>query len=235
MVAQRLRGTDNRVIVNLSRTDRAHLESFLKPVELKVRTRLESANSKVNAIYFLERGLASVVGTGGERRQAEVAIIGREGMTGASFLLGVDRSPHETFMQLEGEGLYITADHLRLLMTESDTLTSSLLRYVHLFLVQVAHTAVANAKGNIEERLARWLLMVHDRVEGDDVKLTHDFLAQMLGVRRAGVTTAMNKLEALGLMENTRGCITILDRGGLEKVAGGLYGAPEAEYLRLFG
>jgi len=95
MVARRLRGTGNRFIASLNRADRTQLEALLKPVELKVRTRLESTNSKVDVIYFLERGIASVIGTGtGDRRQGKVAIIGREGLTGVSFLLGVERSPY---------------------------------------------------------------------------------------------------------------------------------------------
>jgi CRP-like cAMP-binding protein len=106
-------------------------------------------------------------------------------------------------------------------------------RYAHAFAVQAAHTALANAQGKIEERLARWLLMAHDRTTGDSLHLTHEFLALMLGVRRAGVTTALHALESNALIENSRGSIVILDRAGLEASANGLYGVPEAEYERV--
>jgi CRP-like cAMP-binding protein len=235
MVAQRLRGAGNRFLASLSRSDRVLLEALLKPVELKFRQRLEAANARIRTIYFVERGLASVIGIGvRDKPCAEVAVVGREGMTGVACVLGAERSPHETLIQLEGSGQYMSAADLRHAMAESRTLTSSLLRYAHVYGVQVAQTAVANARGTIDERLARWLLMVHDRIDGDDVRLTHEFLALVLGVRRAGVTLALNKLETQQLIANGRGCITVLDRDGLGEVAGGLYGVSEAEFERLF-
>src|SRR5262245_24387803 len=100
--------------------------------------------------------------------------------------------------------------------------------------VQVGHTALANAHGKIEERLARWLLMAHDRLENDELHLTHEFLSIMWGVRRAGVTTALHQLERSGLVSTKRSCVTVLDRRRLEKAAHGLYGVPEAEFERLF-
>src|SRR5262249_31946084 len=152
--------------------------------ELKFRQCLETANRKIKTVYFLERGLALVVAVGsGEQRLAEVGVIGPEGMSGIALLLGADRSPNETFVQLEGTAQSITASDLRRVMAESSTLTSCLLRYAHVFAVQTGHNALANAKSTIEEGLARWLLMAHDRIDGDDVRITHDVLAQMLGSR----------------------------------------------------
>src|SRR5262249_34467429 len=103
------------------------------------------------------------------------------------------------------------------------------------FGVQCNYTALANAHGTIEERCSRWLLMSHDRLETDKLLLTHDFLALMLGVRRAGVTIALGHLEGRGLISTARGAVTVVDRDGLEESANGLYGAPEAEFERLFG
>jgi hypothetical protein len=120
-------------------------------------------------------------------------------------------------------------------MAESGSLKSHFLRYLHCFTLQIEQTALANSEGKIEERLARWLLMAHDRIEGDDVAFTHELIAFMLGTRRAGVTIALSDLGAKGLMATNRKLITILDRAGLKGVAGGLYGAPEAEYKRVFG
>ena len=160
--------------------------------------------------------------SGGERRQAEVAVVGREGITGLPLVLGVDRSPCEIFMQVEGDGQMISAEEFKLALKESDSILRQLLRYVHVFAVQGSYTALANAHGNIQERLARWLLMTQDRIQADELLLTHDFLALMLGVRRAGVTVALHALETKGLIETNRGSVTVHDRDGLEESANGL-------------
>ena len=225
----------NRLLASLPLADQEELAPHLEAVTLKFRQRLETANRKVSNVYFVESGLGSVVAVAaGGRRQAEVGIIGREGMSGLAVVLGVERSPHETFMQVEGAGRRIGTEALRALMDASPCLTQHLLRYVYAFSVQAAHTALANAQGKIEERLARWLLMAHDRLDGDEVHLTHEFLAIMLGVRRAGVTTALHELESAALISTARSRIAVLDREGLQKTANGLYGVPEAEYARLF-
>jgi CRP-like cAMP-binding protein len=218
----------------MAASDLCVLERYLEPVALNLRQRLESANRRIKNAVFVERGIASVVAVGGDRRQAEVAVIGREGMTGLAIVLGVERWPHDTFMQVAGEGHSLTADNLRRAMAESRTLRSYLLRYAHVFSIQAGHTALANAQGKIEERLARWLLMAHDRIENDELHLTHDFLAVMLGVRRAGVTTALHELEDRALITTARGSVKVVDRSGLEDHANGLYGVPEAEFERLF-
>jgi CRP-like cAMP-binding protein len=225
----------NRILASLPDDEFARMERHLEPVTLKFRQRLESANKKIKNAYFPSRGIASVVAIGrAGRRQAEVAIVGREGMTGLAIVLGADSSPNDTFIQMAGDGQCIAAADLRRLMDTSATLRACLLRYAHVFSVQGVHTALANARGKLEERLARWLLMAHDRINGDDLVLTHEFLALMLGVRRAGVTGALRHLQGLGLISMARGSIGILDRDGLMKSANGLYGAPEAEFDRLF-
>lgn len=225
----------NEILANLAVAGQATLAPHLEPVTLRFRQRLEMANRQIDYAYFLESGLASVVAVGrGKRRQAEIGIVGREGMSGLAVVLGADRSPHEVFMQVEGAGHRVSAEKLRAALASNPALAAMLMRYAHVFAIQAGHTALANAQGKIEERLARWLLMAHDRLVGDDLHLTHEFLAVMLGVRRAGVTTALRQLESTGLISTTRGCVTILDRDGLEENANGLYGVPEAEYARLF-
>jgi CRP-like cAMP-binding protein len=119
-------------------------------------------------------------------------------------------------------------------MDESVTMLRCFLRFAHVFAVQSGYTALANAQGKIEERLARWLLMVHDRMERDTLELTHEFLALMLGTRRAGVTMALGHFEHKGVIETARGAVTVKDREGLIECANGLYGVPEAEFERLF-
>jgi CRP-like cAMP-binding protein len=236
-MASQPRGNEqrNRLLNALSSSDLALLQPHLEPVPLAFRERLQSANREVKNIYFPETGLGSVVAIGGsERRQTEVAVVGREGMTGLPVVLGAGRSPYDIFMQVEGDGQRISAVDLCAAMDQSVTLLRGFLRFAHVFAIQTGHTALANAQGKIEERLARWLLMAHDRVECDQLVLTHEFLALMLGTRRAGVTVALGHFEAKGVIETARGAVTVLDREGLEECANGLYGVPEAEFERLF-
>jgi CRP-like cAMP-binding protein len=225
----------NALLAHLSDRDLALLEPNLRPVPLDFRKQLQQSSRRIRAVYFVESGLGSVVAIGsGSRKQAEVALIGYEGMTGLPLLYGTDRSPCDVFMQVEGEGQCIDAKDFCEALDKSTTLLRALLRFAHVFNVQASYTALANAQGNLEQRLARWLLMAQDRLGTDEMLLTHEFLALMLGVRRAGVTTAQHHFVEKGLIKTTRGSVTILDRDGLVESADGLYGQPEAEAERLF-
>ena len=184
---------------------------------------------------FVEVGAISAVAQTAGGRRIEVGIIGREGFKGVPLLLGVDRTPHESLVQIEGEALRVPSATFLDLLGRRPAIASLLLRYAHVFHVQTAQTAVSNGSYTLEERLARWLLMCHDRVDGDEFPITHEFLATMLCVRRAGVTTTVHVLEGLGTIEARRSRIRILDRPKLEAVAGDSYGIPEAEYRRLIG
>ena len=224
----------NRILSRLSQEEFGLLRPHLEAAELPVRKQLESRNKPIEAVYFIEHGFASVVANG-TGRSIEVGIIGREGMTGLSVIMGTDRSPHETYMQVGGDGQRMSSAKLGQAVQESPALHRHLLRYGHAFVVQTAQTALANGRSKIEERLARWLLMANDRLDGDEVPLTHEFLSVMLGVRRPGVTVALDVLEKEGLIHAKRRAIAIVDRAGLRKISNGAYGAPEAEFKRLFG
>jgi len=214
----------NCLLGRMSCPDLALIRPFLKPVALKFRQRLQSPNRKIENAFFLERGLGSVVTVSNNGRyQAEIATVGREGMIGLAIVLGTDRSGHATLIHVAGEGQCIAADDLRYVMMKSRSLSALLIGYAHTFLMQVTQTALANACGKIEERLARWLLMAHDRIDGDELLLTHELLAAMLGVRRAGVTTALHELELRKLIGTARGSVFIVDREGLKKAANGFY------------
>jgi CRP-like cAMP-binding protein len=227
--------TRNRILASLSIEDVALLQPNIVPVDLPLRKLLEVKNKRIEFVYFIECGLASVLAIGVANRNAEVGFIGRENMTGLAVIMGADRSPHETCMQSAGNGWRITAANLCRAMEKSSTLRRDLLLYGHTLVVQIGYTAFVNSRCKMEDRLARWLLMAHDRTEDSTVPLTHELLASMLGVRRPGVTTGLHFLEKQGLILAKRGAISILDREGLEKAAHGAYGAPEAEYRRLFG
>jgi CRP-like cAMP-binding protein len=225
----------NRILASLSRDDFALLKPHLHPADLPVRLRLEAGNRPIDHVYFIESGIASVVANGINHRTIEAGLIGWEGMTGLAVVMATDRTPHETFMQIAGSGMRIASGALRRAMELSATLRVAFLNFAHAFFVQTTHTAMTNGSNKIEERLARWLLMAHDRIDGDQLPLTHDFLAIMLGVRRPGVTVALNQFERNGLILASRGVISIVDRNGLTHSANGSYGTPEAEFDRLFG
>jgi CRP-like cAMP-binding protein len=209
------------------------LRPHLEPVQLKLRQSLERPNRRIDNVYFIHAGIASVVALQAGPTQAEVGLIGYEGMSGSAVLLGDDRSPHSTYMQIAGDGERIAVAALDAAVGASRTLRAVLLRYVQSFLVQTAQTAIANARNRLDARLARWILMAHDRVPRSTLPLTHELLALMLAVRRAGVTEAVHALARSGLIHASRGQIVIVDRAGLERRAGTAYGLPESEYRRL--
>jgi CRP-like cAMP-binding protein len=225
----------NGLLGSLSASDFALLRPALSAVDLPVRRQLENRNRRIEHVYFLTRGLASMVISAGANHSIEVSLVGKEGMTGISLLLDSDLAVHETFIQSAGHGWRIEADELRVATAKSNTLHRTLLRFTHVLVTQMTYTALANGRYRLEERLARWLLMAHDRAEIDTVLLTHEFLSTMLGVRRPGVTNALNLLEKRGVIEARRGAIVIKDRFALEEAANGSYGAPEADYRRLIG
>jgi CRP-like cAMP-binding protein len=226
----------NLLLASLASSPDLHLlQAHLAPVTLALGQVLETPDKRVDAVYFPEAGFASVVAVQKGDTKVEVGLIGREGMTGLTIVLGNHRAPHETYMQAAGRGQCIKTPALRKAMQASPSLQGLMLKYVQVFMVQTAQTAVANARAKIEERLARWILMAHDRLDGASLPLTHEFLSLMLGVRRAGVTEALHALEALKLIRSGRGQIVVLNRKGIERKAGNAYGAPEAEFRRLIG
>lgn len=225
----------NRLLSRLSPGDVALLAPDLEWLALKQGYVLEVPNRPIEFVYFIETGVVSVVVVNAHDHRIEVGVIGLEGVTGLPIVMGDDRSTNSTYMQIGGEGWRIAADALRAAMADSPSLAMLLQRFARAFMTQTAHTALANGRAKLDERLARWLLMAHDRMDSDEVPLTHEFLAVMLGVRRAGVTVALKAFEQQGLVTTRRGQLTVVSRPGLEKIAGSFYGTPEAELLRLLG
>jgi hypothetical protein len=165
----------------LSARDFSLLDEFLVPIDLPLRKYLEARSRKITAAYFVENGIASVVANGRIGSGVEVGLIGHEGVSGVSVLLGAEKATNDTYMQVAGHGHCITTANLKRCVAKSEGLQRALLRYYYEFGLQVAHTAMINARSKIEERLARWLLVAHDRLDGDDLPLTHEFLATIAG------------------------------------------------------
>jgi CRP-like cAMP-binding protein len=225
----------NCLLATLSEGDYNLIKPCLEHVSLERGDVLAEPNQPFEHVYFLENGITSVVAIAPDGHRIEVGIYGYEGMSGTAVMLGVNTTPHQTFVQIAGSALRIPVNTFREMIHLSHTLHEHLLRYVQVFNVQVAHTALSHGAYTMEARLARWLLMCHDRLDGDDIPLVHEFIALMLGVRRAGVTETLHILEGVKAIKNTRGMITVADRGKLEEAAGDIYGVPEAEYERIIG
>lgn len=198
--------------------------------------RLYRPNASIDWIYFPEGAVVSIVAIGPGNNRTEVGIFGREGMSGSAVLLGADQTPLETYVQVSSTtALGLSKTALLAAVEASPTLRMLLLRYAHVQSIQVASALSTMAVFTIDRRLARWLLMCHDRLDNDDIAITHEFMGMMLGSRRAGVTEALHMLEGNGLVRSNRGMVVVLDRAGLVSLAGNSYGCAENEYRRLIG
>ena len=223
----------NQLVARMHPEDWALLAPHLEPVALKERQVVEVPGKPISHVYFIEIGVVSVVAVNLEDHRIEVGVIGNEGMTGVPLVMGDTRAQHSAYMQIAGNGYRIPATDFTTALKQSATLSALMLKSAQAFMIQTAHTALANGRARLDERLARWLLMAHDRMDTDAVPLTHEFLAVMLGVRRAGVTVALHSFEQRGFIAMRRGQLTIVNRGGIQQVAGSFYGMPEAELKRL--
>jgi len=206
----------NEILAALPIEDIEVLRPNLSRVSLVSRQVLHERGSRINDVFFIEEGLASLTADTVDQGQVEVGLTGREGLVGSSVLLNPNAvAIHEAFVQASGSAYRLNADAFRGVVRRSDTLRDRCLRYVETLMIQTSQTAACNARHNLPQRLARWLLTVRDRLDTDALPVTQEFLAAMLGVRRAGVSLAANTLQTGGLVRQSRGHITILDRDGL--------------------
>jgi CRP-like cAMP-binding protein len=223
----------NQLISLLSSAARDEFAQRLEPVDLPVKFMLVHANELPEYVYFITTGLASVVANNSDDEHIEVGHIGYEGMSATHLLHHVETTPSSTYMQIAGTGVRVPAAFLLDIVERDRHVRALFLRYVHCSELQLAYSALANARYTVNERLARWLLMCHDRTRQAEMRLTHEFLALMLGVRRSGVTVAIHALEGIKAIKASRGIIKVTNRQILLKMAGGSYGVPETEYQRL--
>jgi CRP-like cAMP-binding protein len=225
----------NRLLALMSDTDRALLAREFEPCDLVRGQRLERLGEPLDFVYFPESGICSVIAVSQQGRRVEVGPFGREGMSGLAVPLGARAGRNETVVQIGGVAYRIRPEALADAVNRSRPLHWLLLRYVHAFMLQTAETLLVNSYAGIEQRLARWLLMTQDRTDGHDLAITHEYISEMLAVRRPGVTEAIQMIEGRGLIRATRGLVAVLDRDGLATLAGAAYGVSEAEYQRLLG
>lgn len=211
----------------------ARLRDALELVPLPKRAVIYERNKPFTHGFFVETGCGSVITISPEGHKIESGLFGHDGLVPWGIALGADRSPNQVEQQVEGSGFRIDVDVLRSAIEEDAQMRNLFLRYAQATSIQTGYTALTNAVHPVDERLARWLLMVHDRMEGDELPLTHDYLSVMLAVRRPSVTTSLHVLEGNGFIRAERGMITVCNRGALEEFAGDSYGKPEDEFERL--
>ncbi len=209
------------------------LRPYLRPIELVPGTPVFNAGEPAAHVWFPHVGVISIVVGGAEGDTVEVATVGREGMTGVSLLLGSDTMTNDAMVQVAGQGARIEAAAFQAAVSASPSLKHAMLRYVLAVITQISQNAACNQLHATNMRCARWLLMTHDRAGGDSFGLTQEYLAMMLGVTRPSVSAAAGSLKAAGLIKYSRGCVTILDRGGLEAVSCECYRIIENEFARL--
>ena len=209
----------NRLLAALPARDRKVLLAAAEPIDIEFGQVLCEPGAAYRYLYFPLTGFVSLVTTVAGHRPLEMGLIGSEGMLGATVALGVTAVPLRGIVQGSGTALRFGIRQFQTLITEHPALHRILDRYVYVLMAQLARTAACTRFHDVDRRLARWLLMTHDRAHADHFQLTHQFLADMLGVRRSGVTLAAGRMQASGLISYSRGDIRILYRTGLEAVS----------------
>ncbi len=223
----------NRLLASLPPDMLAKLMPKLTPVACTIRQEIYQSGGEIDAAYFPESGMISLVANLDDGTQAEVGIVGREGMLGTSLLLGVPTSYMEAMAQLPGTLLRMPSREFRQELDSNAPFRMLLLRYHEAMQAQVMQTAACNGHHGLEQRLARWLLMAHDRCESDDLPLTQDFMSVMLGVHRPSVTVTAGILQRAGLIRYSGGRVSIVDRPSLEAASCECYAAVQRRYAAL--
>lgn len=223
----------NSFLSSLSCDDFSAIKDHLEPCHLPLGNVLAQPNEAIRCVTFPESGVISIVVVSPAGQNAEGGIIGREGYIAPFVVLGTDRSPNKIEVQVAGHGHRIDITRFVEMVREREGLRVAALRFAQALAIQASYTVMSNALQSVDKRLARWLLMCHDRCDSAEIALTHRFMAVMLCVRRASVTVALQTLESNGLIRAERGYVTITSRSRLEGFAADAYGQAEAEYARL--
>lgn len=209
----------NRLLAALPKKEYQQLLAELEPVTLTFGDILFEPDENIRHVYFPNDGIISLLSAVGEREHVEVGMVGNEGMAGLPVFMGVSKSRTRGLVQGEGSAMRMKAAALRKATSNGGSLQKFLHLYTYTLLTQISQSAACNRFHQVNPRLARWLLMTHDRTEGDEFRLTQEFLSQMLGVRREGVTLAAGVLQKQKLIRYSRGQIRVLDRAGLEEAS----------------
>jgi CRP-like cAMP-binding protein len=217
-------GVGNKILLSLPRQERNQVFEKLEFVRLKLKQVLHDAGETIKSGYFVNSGLISILAVQPDGKSVEVGLIGKEGFVGLPLLVGYHTSPTRTVTQGDGNAYRCDAGSLKILMQECPVLEQQLHRFNQQLAMQTTQIAACNRLHNVEERLARWILMTQDRLGSKELPLTQEFLSDMLGTRRSSVTVAAGILQKAGLISYTRGNVSISNREKLEEAACECYG-----------
>jgi CRP-like cAMP-binding protein len=220
----------NSLLRGLPGDEYACISASLEPVHLAVRQVLYERNEPIAHVYFPETGVLSLLALDDAAGAVEVGTIGNEGMTGLPVFHGFQSTPQQCFAQVAGDAIRLSAAVFTREVARLPELRARIHRYAYCFFNDVAQSVACNQLHSIEQRCARWLLMTHDRVPGNEFALTQEFLSYMLGTRRASVSVAAKRLQRRGLINYSRGKIMVLDRDGLEAACCACYRITRASY-----
>jgi CRP-like cAMP-binding protein len=223
----------NRLLNALAPADFALLMPHLQQRSFALKEYVERCSNPISHAIFFESAIASTVATSPDGEDVEVGLTGCEGMSGTALVLREDTAPRDTYIQKSGYGYALSSRVLVSALKQSRSLETRFLRYIQTMIVQASSTALVNGTANAEIRLARWLLMLHDRTAGSNISVTHKAMAVMLAMHRPWITETLHVLEGKQLIRSTRGNVQILDRAGLIAEAKGFYGMAEKEYERI--
>ena len=230
-----MHSAENHLLSRLPRIDRARLMKQTEEVSLPLYTVIYPGGNSIKYVYFPMHGFVSLVTMIDGKPLQESGMVGREGMVGVPVALGVKRSPSHAMVQGAGAAWRIETSKFQLELGRSEALKKAMNLYTHVLMTQLATNSACLSVHRLAARLARWLLMTQDRAQSNQFRVTHEFLAYMLGVRRVGVTTAANALQRRGLISYSRGQVTVLDRAALESSSCSCYDADQAAYAELLG
>ncbi|NVK40991.1 MAG: Crp/Fnr family transcriptional regulator [Oceanospirillaceae bacterium] len=223
----------NHLLAALPADQYARLRPYLERVPLPLGRAIYESGRELRHVYFPTDSIVSLLYVMLDGASAEVAVVGNEGIIGIALFMGGETMPNRAVVQSAGHAYRLPGERLKLEFQASIALQHLLLRYTQALLTQMAQTAVCNRHHTLDQQLCRWLLLSHDRLPSDELLMTQELIANMLGVRREGVTAAASKLQAAGLIHYHRGHITVVDRAGLEARTCECYEVVKREYDRL--
>jgi CRP-like cAMP-binding protein len=223
----------NELLASMPAAEWQRLGPLLEPVDLPLGQVLYESGTKMSHVYFPTTAIVSLLYVMEDGASAEIAVVGREGIVGIALFMGGETTPSRGVVQSAGKGYRLSSRVIKDEFNRTGPVMHLLLRYTQALITQMAQTAVCNRHHSLDQQLCRWLLLSLDRLEGDDLVMTQELIANMLGVRREGVTAAALTLQKLGFIRYARGHITVLDRPGLEARVCECYGVVKSEYDRL--
>ncbi len=226
---------DNNLLTTLPLVDYQRLLPFLEPVDLPLGKAIYEAAQQMEYLYFPTTSMISLLSTMEDGMTAEVGLTGNDGVVGIALFLGGETTPNRAVVQIAGKAVRLKALVVKEEFKRGEVFQYLLLRYTQALITQISQTAICNRLHPVEQRFCRWLLLSHDRIKSNELVMTQELIASMLGGRRESVTVAAGRLQEQGLIQYVRGRITILDRVGLEASACECYEVVRSEYARLLG